>query len=263
MTIQRFERRRFLFAAAAGLARAQTPRTVVFATRGIERLASVGTLFRRAYTACPQAGMSGLLTGMFPHAGSGPPSLNALLSKAGHTFQFIDGPLPDAALLPGSIAVCASAAGNGDFRESEVRMPLAILAPGLDPGESGRLVSAVDIVPTVLALCAVEPPEGLHGHNLLRERPEWVCMEGRLGQPGEWRAIVRGYEKLVVNRNGDVTHLFNLSEDPEEMDNLATHYEKSQQIRRTADALKALLLVWRKQTNDGRSGSGLKTRGRK
>ncbi|MBI4902391.1 MAG: hypothetical protein HY820_02070 [Acidobacteria bacterium] len=262
MPTHKLHRRCFLGAAATSLLPAQT-RQVAFATAGFEEIARMGTVFRRAYTGCSDPNRSGLLTGVYPHSGKSGFSLEGRVAGAGYMFRQYDGPPPLHDMPPSSIVVCAKPGGSGGFRESEVNMPFAILPSIGQPGPSDQLVSAVDIVPTVLAMCGLQIPPDLHGHNLLKKRPEWVCMEGKLGQPGEWRAIVRGYEKLVVNRNGDVTHLFNLSEDPEEADNLATHYDKSLQIRRTADALNALLVLWRRQTNDGRSGSGLKTRGKK
>lgn len=260
------KRRRFLIAAAASALTGQPRRSVFVATKGWERLVSAGTLYRRAYTGCADTGRSGLFTGMYAHAGpvAKEQTLEAMLLAAGHTFRFVEGQLPMEALLPGAIAVCAGEpdGASGGFRDADILIKLAILAPGLPPGVFDRLVSAVDLMPTLLELCGIEPPDGLHGHSLLREPAEYVCIEGKLGQPGEWRAIVRGYDKLLVDRKADATHLFNLKEDSEEMDNLAKHYDKSQQIRRTVDELKALLQLWRRRTNDGRSPSGLKKRGK-
>ncbi len=266
-------RRRFL-SGLAGVAAtpranrlaAQERRTVFVATQGMERLASVGTVYRRAYSGCADPGKSGLLTGMYAHAGTIPrdQTLEGLLGTAGHTLRFVEGMLPNEALLPGRIAVCAgeAAALDGGFREDGVRMPLAMLVPGLPSGVFDRLVSSVDVTPTILAACGIEPPESMHGRNLLSDPMEYVCLEGRIGKPGEWRAIVRGYDKLVVDKKGEVTHFFNLSEDSGEADNLAHHYDKSAQIRRTTDELKALLAIWRRRTKDGITPSGLKKRGK-
>jgi arylsulfatase A-like enzyme len=45
--------------------------------------------------------------------------------------------------------------------------------------------------------------------------------EGRLDQPGEWRMLVRGYEKLVIRPREDATRLYNLADDPGEETDLA------------------------------------------
>jgi arylsulfatase A-like enzyme len=78
-----------------------------------------------------------------------------------------------------------------------------------------------------------------------------------MGLDDEWRMIVRGFDKMVIDRAGEVTHLYNLGQDPLEMENLAT----SRQHRRSKDELMALIRDWQKRTNDGRSGSGLRKRG--
>ena len=52
-----------------------------------------------------------------------------------------------------------------------VRTPIMLRRPGtIEPRTSGALASAIDIVPTVLAACGVNPPQGLPGLNLLDER---------------------------------------------------------------------------------------------
>ena len=44
--------------------------------------------------------------------------------------------------------------------------------------------------------------------------PDSVYAEGRLDQPGEWRVLVRGYDKLVLRPREDATRLYNLADDP-------------------------------------------------
>jgi hypothetical protein len=89
------------------------------------------------------------------------------------------------------------------------------------------------------------------------ERPESIFAEGKIGDPAEWRMLVRGLDKIVINRQDEVTHLFNLGQDPYEMENLA----QSRVHQRTKDELMALMNEWRKRTADGRTGSGLRKRG--
>lgn len=114
------------------------------------------------------------------------------------------------------------------FYEESTRVPLAIRFPGvLRPSASDVPISHVDVMPTLLGLCSETPVEGAQGHDLAPllmggqgDRPESVFVEGRIGQKDEWRMLVLGFDKIVVNGAGDVTHLFNLAQDPYELNNL-------------------------------------------
>ena len=118
-------------------------------------------------------------------------------------------------------------------------------------------------MPTLLAWCDAPIPGALQGRDLSallagqpRERPEAVYAEGRLGQADEWRMLVHGYDKLVVDKNDDVTYLFNLAEDPYELTNLAN--VTAEQLKR--DSLLAIERQWAKKLGDGVDASGLKKR---
>ncbi|MBL8177537.1 MAG: sulfatase [Bryobacterales bacterium] len=154
---------------------------------------------------------------------------------------------------------------NEPYEES-ARIPLLIRYPrGLAAGSrNGMPVSNVDFMPTLLGLCGAEIPDEVQGvdHSTLLttgqgRRAESIFAEGKMAGDGEWRMIVRGHEKMVIDRQGEVTHLYNLSNDPNEMDNL----KSAREHRLTRDSLMALLNDWRKRTGDGRSGSGLRSRG--
>ena len=160
-----------------------------------------------------------------------------------------------------------SHAGQGDdyLYEESIRIPLAIRYPRIFGGaaQNDMLVSQVDIVPTLLTWCGVTIPAAVQGRDLSAllagrpgERPDAVYAEGRLGRKDEWRMLVRGYDKLVVDMEGTVTHLFNLADDPYEMTNLAD--VSAQQLKR--DALLAVQRQWMKKLGDGVDASGLRKR---
>lgn len=168
---------------------------------------------------------------------------------------------------PDTIIVATSAYGstvNSPFEDS-AHVPLVIRYPRKLP--AGRtidaLISTVDIMPTLLGLSGVEVPSGVQGQDLSAmvtgsggTHPESIYSTGKLGTPEEWRMVVRGVDKIVVNHDLDVTHLYNLADDPNEMDNQAR--DKTQIVRR--DALEALLKEWMRRTGDGVDPSGLKRR---
>jgi arylsulfatase A-like enzyme len=156
--------------------------------------------------------------------------------------------------------------GQGDdyVYEETMRMPLAIRYPRVLGGaaQNDMLVSQVDIMPTLLRWCGAAIPDAVQGRDLSAllagpaERPDAVYAEGRLGRKDEWRMLVRGYDKLVVDMEGTVTHLFNLADDPYEMTNLAN--VSAQQLKR--DSLLAIQRQWMKKLGDGVYASGLRKR---
>ena len=120
--------------------------------------------------------------------------------------------------------------------EEACRIPLLVRYPRrLKPrAEKEALVSNVDYAPTLLALCGVQAPPGMQGRNLANwltgrggERPEPIYAYGSLGTPEEWRMIVRGPHKLVINSKWKATHLFDLHRDPYEMRNLVENRSES------------------------------------
>jgi arylsulfatase A-like enzyme len=160
-----------------------------------------------------------------------------------------------------------SHSGQGDdyVYEETIRIPLAIRYPRVLKGgtQSDLLVSQVDLMPTVLKWCGAAIPDVVQGRDLSNllggeagQRPEAVYAEGRLGQKDEWRMLVHGYDKLVVDKNEDVTHLFNLADDPYEQTNLAN--VSAELLKR--DSLLALERQWAKKLGDGLDASGLRKR---
>ena len=145
--------------------------------------------------------------------------------------------------------------------EESLRIPLLVRYPRL--GKAGVirddvLVSSVDLAPTLLSLCGLTAPNETQGTNLAPglAGQEAVFAEGRLRTAEEWRAVIRGLDKLVVNRETNATYLFNLGQDPLELVNLASisgHERKK-------DELAALLKEWMRRTNFQMDASGLKKR---
>jgi len=148
-------------------------------------------------------------------------------------------------------------ADNQPFEEA-VRVPLIVRHPKTATAGSKNyaLISTVDLMPTLLRFCGVDIPESVQGQDVSVQR-ESVYSSGKLGEPDEWRMLVRGLDKLVVDHELNVTHLYNLGQDPFEMENLAR--DVSQDLKR--DELKALLKDWMRRSGDGMDPSGLKKRG--
>ena len=244
-------RRAFTGALAGSLAAAEPPRIAVIALPAgapvPPAIAATAVVFTRAYFACPDPALAPavLLSGRYPH-GKGP----AL-------FQ----PAPDPAA---PVAIFIGAARQDSPSESACRVALAIRHPKLAAGRVFDFpISTVDIAPTLLTLVGVEPPDNLPGRDLSAllaagegARPESIYSEGGLASPGEWRMMVRGLDKIVVRRNLDVLHLYNLGEDPYELEDLSREIG----FRLKVDELKALVRIWMWRTSDGMDPSGLRRR---
>lgn len=219
-----------------------------------EEFARESVVFPWAYTCCPAAGLAkkALETGRFPHAARpGDPSISTLLgSRASET-----------------ITVLTAESGNGEDSPGQrsILVPLAIRWPGtLKPRvASGLLVSHSDVLPTLLAFAGLAPPEGLQGRDLSKliqsgggEVPDSVYCEGRIGLPGEWRAVIRGYDKLVIHPQEEATRLYNLADDPKEENDLA--HDREHEL--TRDSMLALARQWMRSLGDGVDPSGLRIR---
>jgi len=154
---------------------------------------------------------------------------------------------------------------NVPFEES-VRVPLIVRYPRQIPAgrTSDTLVSLADLVPTLLSLAGIRVPESLQGQDLSGRltgsggpTPEAVYCQGWLGTEFEWRALVRGLDKVIVDKELRVTHLYNLRQDPFELANLVGDPDE----RRKSDEMRANLLDWKGRLRDGVLPSGLRLRG--
>jgi arylsulfatase A-like enzyme len=140
--------------------------------------------------------------------------------------------------------------GTESFYEEQAGVPLVMRWPGKIAAGTKQdwLFNTIDAAPTLRGMCGLESVEGAQGEDrwgLIRnggagQRPESVYVEGELGTPGEWRMVVRGWDKLVAGRELRATHLYNLAQDPYEKENLL---ENRGTIRRQEELL-ALVRRW-------------------
>jgi arylsulfatase A-like enzyme len=145
--------------------------------------------------------------------------------------------------------------GNEVAFEESVRIPLAIRYPPKLKPDARDLASQVDIMPTILTLCGMEIPEGVQGQDLFgKSPPEVVFAEGEFQEA--WRMLVRGYDKIIATPKAEITHLFNLADDPYELTNLI--HDPAQKLKLAS--LKAQLQAQMKKLGDGMDPSGLRKR---
>ncbi len=106
-----------------------------------------------------------------------------------------------------------------------LRIPLALHASRAPIARVEMPVSNVDIVPTVLELVGIRPPDGLDGESLLQPKADrTIYAEGRGKRYGLWRVSIRGDVKLAIRAYGTdrvrEQMWFNLATDPGEQNPL-------------------------------------------
>ena len=136
-----------------------------------------------------------------------------------------------------------------------VRTPILVKWPGhVKAGESDRLASSVDLVPTVLHAIGAKPAKGLPGINLLD--PHRVASRDALfgaifehnavdiGKPAanlQYRWVIEGAWKLILPHEANVKdgkpELYDLAKDVSEKDNLAgKHPDRVKELTKKLDA---------------------------
>ncbi len=147
----------------------------------------------------------------------------------------------------------ASTSLQAKLYEEHVRIPLMMSWPGRVP--AGRLVetraSQIDVLPTVLRLLEVDPPDHLDGHDLLADTVparslffESVISGNQTTREHEdiWvRAVLRDRHKFVSTEE-----LYDLEEDPRETRNLVD------QKPELAEGLRTELAEWLRQSEAAR-----------
>ena len=121
----------------------------------------------------------------------------------------------------GDMAGCHGLFGKGVMFDESVRVPLLIRVPGTTQCVVEKPVSTVDLFATILHLANAENPGETEGRSLL------PCMTGESDIATDVfiehkdDCVIRGDVKLITKRNeNEITHCFDLADDPYERNNL-------------------------------------------
>ncbi len=137
------------------------------------------------------------------------------------------------------------------FYEPSVGVPLIVRVPGMtQPGEKSQTpVSLVSVVPTLLDLCGIQVSSGLDGEPFTadlqeprRTRDTTVYSEFALHGPTAKAMIRTGDYKYIAYSHDLPDQMYNLRDDPQEMNNLAIQPQSASR----AKELKSRLFAWHK-----------------
>ena len=143
------------------------------------------------------------------------------------------------------------------FVDALARVPMLIRDPRRAKGGAtvDRVVSLVDLAPTILEIAGLEPPPTMHGRSLTRllddrDDPRHVdeCFleyDKQKGKEYQARGIVTANYKFVDYQR-EVDMMFDLQRDPDETRNVANDPVYTSIVT----VLRSRLEAWRKQTRD-------------
>jgi arylsulfatase A-like enzyme len=139
--------------------------------------------------------------------------------------------------------------GKQNLYEAGMKPPLFFAGPGIPKGETQALAYLLDIFPTVCDLAGTEVPGGLDGKSLkpvIEGKSSGVRDTLFLAYRDVQRAVRDSRYKLLRYPQVNVTQLFDLQSDPDELTNLADKPEQAERIK----SLTAELERWQKSLGD-------------
>lgn len=113
--------------------------------------------------------------------------------------------------------------GKQNLYDAAMKSPLIFAGPGIKSGESEALVHLFDIMPTICDLVGANVPEKIDGRSfrsVLEGKATGARSELMLAYLDKQRAFRDERWKLIRYPQVNVTQLFDLQADPEEMQNL-------------------------------------------
>ncbi|WP_127583499.1 sulfatase-like hydrolase/transferase [Paenibacillus koleovorans] len=181
----------------------------------------------------------------------------ASCTQIDHAIRLIIGTLREEKLLDNTIIAFVSDHGDmlgrhglwakNVFYEPSCRVPLLIV-PTLEDTTFGfnatddRLVELRDIMPTLLEMCGLDIPDSVEGFSLANRQNRRDEVYGELWEDNRATRMIRTERyKLVYYALGNRIQLFDLQEDPLELNDLANDSSYKEVIRDLTDRLMSRL----------------------
>ncbi len=137
--------------------------------------------------------------------------------------------------------------GKQNLYDAGMKAPLIFAGPGIPRGESQALLYLLDIYPTVCDLVGAALPDGIDGvsfKQVIHGQSQTSRKELFLSYLGVQRAIRNERWKLIRYPQVDITQLFDLQADPDEMHNLASDSTQSERVKIMLLRLSGLQQAW-------------------
>jgi arylsulfatase A-like enzyme len=139
--------------------------------------------------------------------------------------------------------------GKQNLYDAGMKVPLVIAGPGVPQSETAALTYLLDVFPTVGDLVGTKIPAGLDGKSLkpvIDGKSSGVRESLFCAYRDVQRAVRDERYKLIRYPQVNVTQLFDLKSDPDEMHNLADDPAQAERIKE----LTAKLAAWQKDLGD-------------
>jgi arylsulfatase A-like enzyme len=130
-----------------------------------------------------------------------------------------------------------------------MKPPLIFAGPAIPKGETQALVYLLDLFPTVCDLVGTQIPDGLDGKSLkpvIEGKSPGVRDTLFLSYRDVQRAVRDSRYKLICYPHVNVTQLFDLQNDPDELTNLADRPDQAER----AKSLTAEMQRWQRELGD-------------
>jgi len=130
-----------------------------------------------------------------------------------------------------------------------MKVPLFFAGPGVKKGKSDALVYLLDVFPSVCELAGVKPPGGLDALSfapVLQGKTDKGRDSLFLAYRDVQRAVRDERWKLIRYPEVEVTQLFDLKNDPDELKNLAGEAGQKERVAK----MLAQMTGWQKRLND-------------
>jgi arylsulfatase A-like enzyme len=131
--------------------------------------------------------------------------------------------------------------GKQSVYEHSQKCPLIFAGPGIPNGESSALTYLLDIFPTVMSLTGIGAPENLDGDDLSAIwKGEKISVRDSLflAFTDQMRSIRDDRYKLIYYPQVNYRQLFDLEQDPYELENLANESVQSERLEQMTVLLK-------------------------
>ena len=128
--------------------------------------------------------------------------------------------------------------------EEQVRVPLVVVAPGVQPGTVSLPVQTIDLLPTTLAALDVPIPPRLRGRDLGPTLAAPAATRNARNDEGlafaetdDYTLVARGPDRLVCARKIGSCTLFDIEQDPNEHHPIANRPDRVLELRKLTAAI--------------------------